>query len=160
MIHDTQSAQISQKQDSRNTYAIVKTICPPSYHHNGFVATHALGHMIYGYTLLVPMNQRMLNKLSKKYNWSGHKWSTTYRVFKFPTYILCSLLSLLNCDSAVIGPTVHEHIVADAFHYKKRSAARLFHEQQASQKWLFVDLFLFLLTHICSAWMSFDAHYY
>ena len=23
-------------------------ICPPGYHHNGFVATHALGHMMYG----------------------------------------------------------------------------------------------------------------
>ena len=48
MIHDTQSAQISQKQDERNIYAIMKTMCPPSYHHNGFVATHALGHMMYG----------------------------------------------------------------------------------------------------------------
>ena len=33
----------------------MKTIFPPGYHHNGFVATHALGHMIYGYTLLLPM---------------------------------------------------------------------------------------------------------
>ena len=22
----------------------MKTMCPPSYHHNGFVVTHALGH--------------------------------------------------------------------------------------------------------------------
>ena len=36
---------------------IMKTVCSPSYHHNGFVATHALGHIIYFYTLLVPMNQ-------------------------------------------------------------------------------------------------------
>ena len=48
MIHDTQSAQISQKQDERNIYEIMKTMCPPGYHHNGFVATHALGHMMYG----------------------------------------------------------------------------------------------------------------
>ena len=47
------------------TYVIMKTMCPPGYHHNGFVATHALGHIMYGYTLLVPMNQRVLNKLSK-----------------------------------------------------------------------------------------------
>ena len=46
MIHDTLSAQISQKQDERNIYAIMKTMCPPGYHHNGFVATHALGHNI------------------------------------------------------------------------------------------------------------------
>ena len=56
MIHDTQSAQISQKQDERNIYVIMKTMCPPGYHHNGFVATHALGHMMYGSTLLVPMS--------------------------------------------------------------------------------------------------------
>ena len=39
----------------------MKTMCPPGYQHNGFVAIHALGHMMYGYTLLVPMNQRVLN---------------------------------------------------------------------------------------------------
>ena len=51
MIHDTQSAQISHKQDERNIYVIMKTMCPPGYHHNGFVATHALGHMMYGLTV-------------------------------------------------------------------------------------------------------------
>ena len=29
-------------------YVIMKTMCPPGYHHNGFVTTHALGHMMYG----------------------------------------------------------------------------------------------------------------
>ena len=47
VIHDTQSAQISQKQDGHNIYVIMKTMCPPSYQHNGFVAIHALGHMMY-----------------------------------------------------------------------------------------------------------------
>ena len=60
----------------------MKTMCPPGYHHNGFVATHALGHMMYGSTLLVPMNQRVLNKQSKERNISGHKLSTTHRVLK------------------------------------------------------------------------------
>ena len=68
VIHNTHSAQISQKQDERNLYAIMKTMCPSGCHHNGFVATHALGHMMYGYTLLVPINQRVLNKLSKEHN--------------------------------------------------------------------------------------------
>ena len=35
--------------------------------------THALEHMMYGYTLFVPMNQIVLNKLSKEHNISGHK---------------------------------------------------------------------------------------
>ena len=50
------------------TYVILKTMCPPSCHCDGFVATHALGHMMYGYTLLVPINQRLLNKLSKEHS--------------------------------------------------------------------------------------------
>ena len=29
-------------------YVIMKTICPPGYHRNGFTVTHALGHMMYG----------------------------------------------------------------------------------------------------------------
>ena len=28
-------------------YVIMQTMCPPSYHHNSFVASHALGHMMY-----------------------------------------------------------------------------------------------------------------
>ena len=50
------------------------TMCSPGYrHHNDIAATHALGHMMHGYTLLVHMNQSMLNKLSKEHNISGHK---------------------------------------------------------------------------------------
>ena len=60
----------------------MKVMCPPGYHHNGFVATHVLGHIMYGYTLLVSINQRVLNKLSKEYNISGNKLPTTHRVFK------------------------------------------------------------------------------
>ena len=57
---------------------IMKTMCPPGYHHNGFVATHALEHMMYDYTLLVPMNQRVLNKQSKERNISGHNYNYIY----------------------------------------------------------------------------------
>ena len=39
-----------------------------SPYHNGFAAIYALGHMIYCYTLLVPVNQKVLNKLSKERN--------------------------------------------------------------------------------------------
>ena len=35
---------------------IIKTMCAPVHHHNDFLATLVLGHMMYGYTLLVPMN--------------------------------------------------------------------------------------------------------
>ena len=54
-------------------YAIMKTMFPPGYHHIHFMATHALGHMMYGYTLLVPMY--LYIKLC-------HKLSMTHAVFK------------------------------------------------------------------------------
>ena len=54
MILDPQIVQISQKQNGRTKYAILKTMYPPGgYHHNGFVMTHALGHMMYGYIYLL-----------------------------------------------------------------------------------------------------------
>ena len=53
MIHDTQTAQISRKQDERNIYEIMKTMCPPGNHHNGFVATHAVNICIYIITFFV-----------------------------------------------------------------------------------------------------------
>ena len=33
----------------------MKTMCPPGYHHNGFVATHALGHKMYGIYIYIPV---------------------------------------------------------------------------------------------------------
>ena len=50
-IVDTKSTEILQKQDKRNIYEIMKTMCPPRCYHNGFVLcgnSHALGHMMYG----------------------------------------------------------------------------------------------------------------
>ena len=60
----------------------MKTMSSIDYYHIGFVATNALGHMMYGSTLLVPMNQRVLNKQRKERNISGHKLSTPHRVLK------------------------------------------------------------------------------
>ena len=31
----------------------MKTMCPPGYHHNGFVATHAIGHMMCGLYIII-----------------------------------------------------------------------------------------------------------
>ena len=43
-------------------------MCLPGYHHNGFVATHAIGNMMCGYTLLVTMKQRVSKTPNKKRN--------------------------------------------------------------------------------------------
>ena len=51
-------------------YAIMKTVCPPGYHHNGFVATHALKHMMYGLMHIYIHNLymlRILNTLKQKH---------------------------------------------------------------------------------------------
>ena len=34
-----------------NKYVIMKTMCPPCYHHNAFVTVQRLGHMTYGFIL-------------------------------------------------------------------------------------------------------------
>ena len=43
----------------------MKTICAPDYHRDVLLATHALGHIKYSFTLLVLMNQGELNKQNK-----------------------------------------------------------------------------------------------
>ena len=52
--------------DGHNIYAIMKTLCPLGYHHNESAATDALMHMMH---MLLPMNQRVLNKLTKEPLW-------------------------------------------------------------------------------------------
>ena len=43
-------------------------MCSPGYHHNGPVATHALGHMMYGFTnnIGVPKRRKYVNHFSKQ----------------------------------------------------------------------------------------------
>ena len=43
----TESAHISMKQIEHNIYVVMKTMCTPCYHQNGFAATLALGQMMY-----------------------------------------------------------------------------------------------------------------
>ena len=40
----TEFSNLIEARDKRNTYAVMKTLCPPGYHHDGFVASHALLH--------------------------------------------------------------------------------------------------------------------
>ena len=40
----------------------MKIIYPPGHHRNGSVANHALGHVVYSYTLLAPRNQKSAQK--------------------------------------------------------------------------------------------------
>ena len=74
-----QSAQISQKQDGCNIHVILKTMWSRGYHHKGFVVTHALEDFsttlvpTLGYTLLVPLKERVFNKPSKEHNISSHQ---------------------------------------------------------------------------------------
>ena len=96
----SQSAKISKKQDGRSVYVIMKTMCSSGYQHNGFMVTHALGHIMHSYTLLVPMNQRVLSKLSKDHNIaSGRIEHYVCRGSLITTYIM--LLTLLVEHSLV-----------------------------------------------------------
>ena len=77
-------------------------MCLPCYHHNGFVATHAFGHMMYGYTLLVPMKQRDLSSLCVVdhiwplilYSYDNHTvvgWYITYTPRRYPSMVEISI---------------------------------------------------------------------
>ena len=50
-------------------------VCLPGYcpSANGLMVTHELGHMMYDYTFLVPVNEKVLNKSSKQHNETGQK---------------------------------------------------------------------------------------
>ena len=72
----TQNAQILQKQDGRNIYAIMKAMCPPGHHRNGFVATHALGHMMNG------LFKKKHNFFQNKYFSSFQRLLTLIRLLK------------------------------------------------------------------------------
>ena len=87
----------------------MKTMCPPGYHHNDFVATHALGHMMYGYKLLVAVNQRVFNKQSKGRNISGDKLSPTHRVLKSHR----SKMGVISCHKAIVVITGRAHCFHD-----------------------------------------------
>ena len=73
IIHDTQSAQISQKQDGRNIYIIIKTMCSLGYHHNGFMATHALGHI---YIFIYIYRERERDRYRYRYRYRYQKISS------------------------------------------------------------------------------------
>ena len=55
-------------------YAIMKTMCPPGYHHNGFVGTYALGPRK-GLQIIHTVCQRIVYYLSK----TLHQISSTSR---------------------------------------------------------------------------------
>ena len=59
-------------------------MCSHGYYQsaNDPTVTHPLGHIKYGYTLLVSMNQKVLNKSRNKHNKTGLKWVMTQRVLK------------------------------------------------------------------------------
>ena len=74
MIHDTQSAKILHKENGCNIYVIMKTMCSSGYQYNGFMASHALGEIMHGYAMLVPMNKRFLNKQERS-NFTKARWA-------------------------------------------------------------------------------------
>ena len=72
LVNIWRDGRIYRKGQTRAIYSEreYSTMCPPGYYQsaNGYIVIHALGHMMYGYTLLVPVNQGVFNKSSKEYN--------------------------------------------------------------------------------------------
>lgn len=62
MIHNTKSFHLSQKQKEHDISEIMKVMCNPGYNHLCFMLTEAMC----GYKLLEPVDQELLNKLSRE----------------------------------------------------------------------------------------------
>ena len=60
----------------------MKVMCSLGCHYNGFVTTHTFWHMMHGDKFLVPMNQKVLNRLSRKRHVIGHTWFNTSKEVK------------------------------------------------------------------------------
>ena len=84
-------------------------MCPPCYYQsaNGSMVAHALKKMMYGYTLLLPLNQRVIHMPSKENNWQG-----TLSVF-LTTYIYYAHLTYVRFED----PVHHESLLS-SFIYK------------------------------------------
>ena len=68
----------------------MKTMCPPSYHHIGFVASHALGHMMYGYTMLVPITYNHSYIMTILLLWDLSTLDVVNHFDHFYLYIYCT----------------------------------------------------------------------
>ena len=101
MIHDTQSAQTS-KQFSLNIYLTKKTMFPTGHHHNCFIVTHALCHMIYGYIFLVKMNQRMLSTCIMLLAWLVEHSLWFIGTSKLELYIMCWRAWAMSYHKAIV----------------------------------------------------------
>ena len=76
-------------------HIIMKIVCPPSYHHNNFVATHSLGQPY----IMFP---------------------SVYVYMYVYMYVLYMYIYIyIYVYSTVSWPAVHEHIAADVFRYKR-----------------------------------------
>ena len=71
--------------------AIMKTICPPSYHRNGSVATHTLGHMMYTNVSVTFIDKTGSKNLKRRKNYLKHTLKTT---------VPCALQLYIMCSSA------------------------------------------------------------
>ncbi len=59
------------------------TMCPPGYHHNGFMATPELGHRMYGYTLFYSVNKYTISHIytvavNKAVVWALLQWRVDF----------------------------------------------------------------------------------
>ena len=75
-------------------------MCPPGYHHNGFVATHALRHMMYGCISCTRTSCAQMHELPQSHcsdNQEGKYCFYDYKYILHPSYF-CEIRTLCAVD--------------------------------------------------------------
>ena len=72
----------------------MKTMCPPGYHYNGFVATHALWHMMYGY---IYMYMYIYIHIYLSYIYISYISNMAYEISKCPQVMIKVWMEIFHC---------------------------------------------------------------
>ena len=76
----------------------MKTMCPPNYHHSGFVATHALGHMMYIRVATEPSESMSCHKAIAVITKRAHCFHDYIYIYITPILLLSDLSTLCVMD--------------------------------------------------------------
>ena len=99
-------------------YAIMKTMCPPGYHDNGFVATHAPGHMMYGYHFINCTSCAQVYKLPQSHFGDNLEGTLFSRLHIYYAHLVSLRFEHCVCRGSLITTYIERHMYIFSTHYQ------------------------------------------